>query len=51
MVQLNESRVLIVFGRFVGTLTEARLWRVNPQRGDRRGAAEAVAGLERREGP
>jgi regulator of protease activity HflC (stomatin/prohibitin superfamily) len=26
----NESRVLILFGRYVGTLTEARLWWVNP---------------------
>jgi len=26
----NESRVLILFGRYVGTLTEARLWYVNP---------------------
>jgi regulator of protease activity HflC (stomatin/prohibitin superfamily) len=30
VVQPNESRVLIVFGRYVGTLTEARLWWVNP---------------------
>jgi regulator of protease activity HflC (stomatin/prohibitin superfamily) len=29
-VQPNESRVLILFGRYVGTLTEARLWWVNP---------------------
>jgi regulator of protease activity HflC (stomatin/prohibitin superfamily) len=26
----NESRVLILFGRYAGTLTEARLWWVNP---------------------
>ncbi len=26
----NESRVLILFGRYVGTLTEARLWCANP---------------------
>src|SRR5579862_7175807 len=26
----NESRVLILFGRYVGSLTEARLWWVNP---------------------
>jgi hypothetical protein len=26
----NESRVLILFGRYVGTLTRARLWWVNP---------------------
>ena len=30
VVQPNESRVLILFGRYVGTLTEARLWWVNP---------------------
>jgi regulator of protease activity HflC (stomatin/prohibitin superfamily) len=30
VVQPNESRVLIVFGRYVGTLNEARLWWVNP---------------------
>jgi regulator of protease activity HflC (stomatin/prohibitin superfamily) len=30
VVQPNESRVLILFGRYVGTLTEARLWGVNP---------------------
>jgi regulator of protease activity HflC (stomatin/prohibitin superfamily) len=30
VVQLNESRVLILFGRYVGTLAEARLWWVNP---------------------
>jgi regulator of protease activity HflC (stomatin/prohibitin superfamily) len=29
VVQPNESRVLILFGRYVGTLTEARLWWVN----------------------
>src|SRR5512135_3603898 len=26
VVQPNESRVLILFGRYIGTLTEARLW-------------------------
>lgn len=26
----NESRVLILFGRYVGTLSEARLWWANP---------------------
>jgi len=30
VVAPNESRVLILFGRYVGTLTEARLWWVNP---------------------
>jgi regulator of protease activity HflC (stomatin/prohibitin superfamily) len=30
VVQPNESRVLILFGRYVGTLTGARLWWVNP---------------------
>lgn len=30
VVQPNESRVLILFGRYVGTVTEARLWWVNP---------------------
>ena len=30
VVQPNESRVLILFGRYVGTLREARLWWVNP---------------------
>jgi regulator of protease activity HflC (stomatin/prohibitin superfamily) len=30
VVKPNESRVLILFGRYVGTLTEARLWLVNP---------------------
>jgi regulator of protease activity HflC (stomatin/prohibitin superfamily) len=30
VVQPNESRVLILFGRYVGTITEARLWWVNP---------------------
>jgi regulator of protease activity HflC (stomatin/prohibitin superfamily) len=30
VVQPNESRVLILFGRYAGTLTEARLWWVNP---------------------
>ncbi len=30
VVQPNESRVLILFGRYVGSLTEARLWWVNP---------------------
>ncbi|MGI8507105.1 MAG: SPFH domain-containing protein [Solirubrobacteraceae bacterium] len=30
VVQPNESRVLILFGRYVGTLTEARSWWVNP---------------------
>ena len=30
VVQPNESRVLILFGRYIGTLTEARLWWVNP---------------------
>jgi regulator of protease activity HflC (stomatin/prohibitin superfamily) len=29
-LQPNESRVLILFGRYVGTLVEARLWWVNP---------------------
>jgi regulator of protease activity HflC (stomatin/prohibitin superfamily) len=29
-VQPNEARVLILFGRYVGTVTEARLWWVNP---------------------
>jgi SPFH domain / Band 7 family len=30
VVQPNESRVLILFGRYVGTLAEAGLWWVNP---------------------
>ena len=30
VVQPNESRVLILFGRYVGTITEARLWWTNP---------------------
>jgi regulator of protease activity HflC (stomatin/prohibitin superfamily) len=30
VVQPNESRVLILFGRYVGTLINARLWWVNP---------------------
>jgi regulator of protease activity HflC (stomatin/prohibitin superfamily) len=30
VVEPNESRVLILFGRYVGTLSEARLWWVNP---------------------
>jgi regulator of protease activity HflC (stomatin/prohibitin superfamily) len=30
VIQPNESRVLILFGRYAGTLTEARLWWVNP---------------------
>jgi regulator of protease activity HflC (stomatin/prohibitin superfamily) len=30
VVQPNESCVLIIFGRYVGTLDEARLWWVNP---------------------
>ena len=30
VVAPNESRVLILFGRYVGTLSEARLWWVNP---------------------
>jgi regulator of protease activity HflC (stomatin/prohibitin superfamily) len=30
VVQPNESRVLILFGRYVGTVAEARLWWVNP---------------------
>ena len=30
VVQPNESRVLILFGRYVGTVTEARLWWANP---------------------
>ncbi len=30
VVQPNESRMLILFGRYVGTLAEARLWWVNP---------------------
>ncbi len=30
VVKPNEARVLILFGRYVGTLTEARLWWVNP---------------------
>ena len=32
VVQPNESRVLILFGRYVGTLTDARLWWTNPSR-------------------
>src|SRR5579875_810506 len=30
VVAPNESRVLILFGRYAGTLSEARLWWVNP---------------------
>jgi regulator of protease activity HflC (stomatin/prohibitin superfamily) len=30
VVQPNESRVLILFGRYIGTLTEPRLWWCNP---------------------
>jgi regulator of protease activity HflC (stomatin/prohibitin superfamily) len=30
VVQPNEARVLILFGRYVGTLLEAKLWWVNP---------------------
>jgi len=30
VLQPNESRVLILFGRYIGTLAEARLWWVNP---------------------
>jgi regulator of protease activity HflC (stomatin/prohibitin superfamily) len=30
VVQPNESRVLILFGRYAGTLVDARLWWVNP---------------------
>lgn len=30
VVQPNESRVLILFGRYVGTVSEPRLWLVNP---------------------
>jgi regulator of protease activity HflC (stomatin/prohibitin superfamily) len=30
VVQPNESRVLILFGQYAGTLLEARLWWVNP---------------------
>jgi regulator of protease activity HflC (stomatin/prohibitin superfamily) len=30
VVQPNESRVLILFGRYIGTVTEAQLWWVNP---------------------
>ncbi len=30
VAQPNESRVLILFGRYVGTLAEARLWWTNP---------------------
>ncbi len=30
VVQPNESRVLILFGRYTGTVTEAGLWWVNP---------------------
>ena len=30
VVKPNESRVLILFGRYIGTLTEARLWLANP---------------------
>ncbi len=30
VVQPSESRVLSLFGRYVGTLTEARLWWANP---------------------
>ena len=30
VIQPNESRVLILFGQYAGTLTQARLWWVNP---------------------
>ncbi len=30
VVQPNESRVLILFGRYIGTVTEAGMWWVNP---------------------
>ncbi|HEY2653535.1 MAG TPA: SPFH domain-containing protein [Solirubrobacteraceae bacterium] len=30
VVQPNESRVLILFGRYIGTLIDAQLWWVNP---------------------
>jgi regulator of protease activity HflC (stomatin/prohibitin superfamily) len=30
VVQPNEARVLILFGRYVGSLVQARLWWVNP---------------------
>jgi hypothetical protein len=30
VVQPNESEVLVLFGRYVGTLLDARLWWVNP---------------------
>jgi regulator of protease activity HflC (stomatin/prohibitin superfamily) len=30
VVQPNESRVLILFGRYIGTVTDAGLWWVNP---------------------
>jgi regulator of protease activity HflC (stomatin/prohibitin superfamily) len=30
VVQPNQSRVLILFGRYIGTLTEPRLWWCNP---------------------
>jgi hypothetical protein len=30
VIQPNESRVLILFGQYAGTLTEARMWWVNP---------------------
>jgi regulator of protease activity HflC (stomatin/prohibitin superfamily) len=30
VVQPNESRVLILFGRYVGTVTDAGMWWVNP---------------------
>ena len=30
VVQPNESRVLILFGQYTGTITEARMWWVNP---------------------
>jgi len=30
VVKPNEARVLILFGRYVGTVTEARLWLANP---------------------
>jgi len=30
VVKPNESRVLILFGRYIGTMTEAGLWWVNP---------------------
>ncbi len=30
VIQPNESRVLILFGQYAGTLTKARMWWVNP---------------------